>query len=418
MKKLLLLAIMLFVFYSLALAQNIRVKDFYFSEHDLTALQPGAAVIDQNGEKCALIKIITTIKGFTFDVGSLGIMKTDDKHTGEIWVYVPYGIRKITISHPKHGQLRNYPIPVNIEKGRTYVLELEVDEKKVDEIEDKLAELEKRFAEIEKAKSGKSSDEKTPKKPSKPAKQTKEEPKANISPVETRIFKVGDVEFTMVGVAGGKFKMGATPEQGAGESVERPVHQVTLSSFLIGETEVTQALWHAVMGNNPSYIQQDDYPVDQVSWEDCQDFLVKLNSMTGKEFRLPTEAEWEYAARGGQQSKGYKYSGSNNLGDVAWFTMNSDERPHAVRQLQPNELGIYDMSGNVWEWCQDWFSYYEKTPLTNPKGPDAGQYKVIRCGCWTSNRDGCRIAFRYRASSSDCCNYLGFRLALSEQHSL
>ena len=392
-------------------AQNIKVTDFQYVQNDLTAMQKGTLVLDPNGEKCALIKVQTKEKGFSFDVGSLGVMKVEQK-PGEIWVYVPYGIKRMTISHPQAGVLRNYPIMESIQKGRTYIMKLDVEIEKVDVIEDKLAALEKKLAEMEKGKADASNESTKSGKASKDKKEKEEKPARENNPVETKVFKVGNVEFKMIAVEGGTFKMGATSEQGAGENAERPVHQVTLSNYLIGETEVTQALWKAVMGSNPSYDRQDNYPVEQVSWEDCQEFISRLNEETGQTFRLPTEAEWEYAARGGKYSKKYKYSGSNKVGDVAWYTINSDEREHAVKGLLPNELGIYDMSGNVWEWCNDWFAYYEKNPETDPQGPESGDFKVIRCGCWTSKTDGCRISFRYRASPSDCCNYLGLRLAM------
>ena len=139
---------------------------------------------------------------------------------------------------------------------------------------------------------------------------------------------------------------------------ESPVHSVTLSSYYMGETEVTQALWKAVMGNNPSRFKGDNLPVENVSWNDCQEFIRKLKQKTGKNFRLPTEAEWEYAARGGKKSNGYKYSGSNNIGSVAWYDDNSSNQIHAVKGKRLNELGLYDMSGNVWEWCSDWYGQY------------------------------------------------------------
>ena len=163
-------------------------------------------------------------------------------------------------------------------------------------------------------------------------------------------FTVNGVSFEMVRVEGGTFRMGATSEQEADDwDREKPVHSVTLSSYYIGKTEVTQALWKAVMGSNPSYFKSDNQPVENVSWNDCHEFIRKLNALTGQNFRLPTEAEWEFACRGGNNSRGYKYSGSNNLGSVAWYDGNSGNKTHPVGTKAPNELGIYDMSGNVWE---------------------------------------------------------------------
>ena len=168
-------------------------------------------------------------------------------------------------------------------------------------------------------------------------------------------FTANGVSFTMKFVEGGTFQMGATSEQGSdATSAESPVHSVTLSGYWMGETEVTQELWQAVMGSNPSYFSGTNLPVEYVSWNDIvNDFLPKLNNMTGKNFRLPTEAEWEYAARGGK-SGGYKYAGSDDVGSVAWYYDNSSSKTHTVKTKSPNELGLYDMSGNVWEWCQDW----------------------------------------------------------------
>ncbi|MDD6784574.1 MAG: formylglycine-generating enzyme family protein, partial [Prevotellaceae bacterium] len=191
-------------------------------------------------------------------------------------------------------------------------------------------------------------------------------------------------------------------------------HQVTLSSYYIGETEVTQALWAVVMGNNPSRFKGDNNPVEKVSWNDCQEFISKLNSLTGQKFRLPTEAEWEYAARGGNKSRGYQYSGSNNLDDVAWYYGNSGSKTHIVKTKQPNELGIYDMSGNVWEWCYDWKGDYSSGSQTNPKGPSTGSSRVGRGGCWGSGARGCRSANRGNGAPVYRNDDLGLRLVLSE----
>ena len=219
----------------------------------------------------------------------------------------------------------------------------------------------------------------------------------------------------MVYVEGGTFTMGATSEQQNPDLDEKPAHSVTLSSYYICKYEVTQALWKAVMGSNPSNRKGDNFPVEMVSWDDCQNFLRKLNATTGKKFRLPTEAEWEYAARGGNRSRGYQYSGSNNLSDVAWFYDNSGSKTHAVGTKSPNELGIYDMSGNVWECCQDWKGRYSSSAQTNPIGPDSAfsHVRVLRGGSsFNADRD-CRVSRRYFNTHDPNVN-LGFRLALSE----
>ena len=250
----------------------------------------------------------------------------------------------------------------------------------------------------------------------------------DLNPPVTETFIVNGVTFKMVAVEGGTFTMGATAEQGSdANSIEYPLHQVTLSSFYIGETEVTQALWLAVMGSNPSYFTpSNNYaenlqrPVEQVSWNDCQTFISRLNELTGKTFRLPTEAEWEFAARGGNKSKGYKYAGSNNINEVAWYWDNIPSQSsgttgygtQTVATRMPNELGLYDMSGNVWEWCQDWYGSYSSGAQTNPIGPASGSYRVFRGGSWYYNARHCRVSRRSSRSPTNRDLNLGFRLAL------
>ena len=216
----------------------------------------------------------------------------------------------------------------------------------------------------------------------------------------------------MVYVSGGIFTMGATSEQGSeADRDEKPTHQVTLSSFSIGRYEVTQEEWEAVMGSNPSHFKGAKRPVERVSWNDCQTFIRKLNAMTGKNFRLPTEAEWEFAARGGNSSRGYKYAGGNSLGSVVWYDDNSNDQTHNVGTKSPNELGLYDMSGNVWEWCSDWYGSYSSSSQTNPKGPSTGSYRVFRGGSWYNNARYCRVSNRSNNSPGYSDDNLGFRLA-------
>ena len=229
-------------------------------------------------------------------------------------------------------------------------------------------------------------------------------------------YTVNGVSFKMMPVEGGTFMMGSNN----GEDDEMPVHEVTLSSFSIGETEVTQALWFAVMGANPTSSNSwsttcglgDNYPAYYISWDICQSFITKLNQLTGASFRLPTEAEWEYAARGGNKSQGYIFSGSNTIGDVAWYRSNSDNTTHEVATKAPNELGIYDMSGSVWEWCQDWYGSYSSGNQTNPTGPASGSYRVVRGGSWSHYAAGCRVSNRPYSNPTHTLDNLGLRLAL------
>ena len=231
----------------------------------------------------------------------------------------------------------------------------------------------------------------------------------------TPTITVNGVSFTMIAVEGGTFKMGATSEQGSdADNDEKPVHNVTLSDYYIGETEVTQELWQAVMGTNPSNSKGNKKPVEQVSWNDCQEFITKLNNLTGKNFRLPTEAEWEYAARGGNKSKGYKYSGSNTILNVAWYISNSGSQTHDVKTKQANELGIYDMSGNVWEWCQDWYGSYSSSSQINPTGPAFGSDRVNRGGSWGNYAKYCRVSYRSTYYPDFRDDSLGLRLSLSQ----
>lgn len=236
---------------------------------------------------------------------------------------------------------------------------------------------------------------------------------------ENLTFTVNGVTFKMVYVQGGTFQMGATSEQGnVFDDDEKSVHQVALSAYYIGETEVTQELWQVVTGRNPSYFSgSGKLPVEQVSWVACQNFLKKLNELSGKQFRLLTEAEWEFAARGGIKSKGYKYSGSNNIDEVAWYELNSNSRTHEVGMKAPNELGLYDMSGNVWEWCQDWYDWhgYSSNPQMNPTGPSTGRDRVSRGGSWAYDARYCRVSDRSFGPSYASGRRIGLRLALDRK---
>ena len=235
------------------------------------------------------------------------------------------------------------------------------------------------------------------------------------------VINVNGVSFKMMKVQGGTFTMGATPEQGTEEpwNDEWPTHEVTVSSFCIGQTEVTQELWQAVMGTNPSYFTGDPKrPVEMASWDECQQFIATLNQLTGMNFRMPTEAEWEYAARGGNRSEGYKYAGSNDINETAWWDDNAgdgvgesspDYGTHPVALKKANELGLYDMSGNVWEWCQDWYGPYSQEAQINPTGPETGTEHLYRGGSWINYARNCRVSCRFHWVTNGV-NYVGLRL--------
>lgn len=241
-----------------------------------------------------------------------------------------------------------------------------------------------------------------------------------VEPMSDLTISVHNVSFVMKPVEGGTFQMGSNDNE-ANED-EHPVHSVTVSSFYMGETEVTQALWQAVMGDGPKELNWSDkfgkgnlFPVYGVNLSEIiDDFLPKLNDLTGREFRLPTEAEWEFAARGGNNSNGYKYAGSNSINDVAWYVDNSAQMFHEVKSKKPNELGLYDMSGNVCEHCTDWYvpDYYSVSPSINPQGPSWGHYPVNRGGCVLHRKEFCRVSLRDNHDGR--LIKLGFRLVLSK----
>ena len=231
----------------------------------------------------------------------------------------------------------------------------------------------------------------------------------------TLTFTVGGVTFEMIKVEAGTFTMGCTSEQGSDcYDDEEPFHRVTISQdYYIGKFEVTQELYEAVMGTNPSIRKAFDRPVENVSCNDAHEFCAELSRMTGRRFTLPTEAEWEYAARGGTKSYGYKYSGSNSISEVAWYgNSTANGQTHSVGTKSPNELGIYDMSGNVWEWCLDWYGNYSSASQTDPMGPGSGSLRVLRGGGWRNGARYCRVANRYGDTPDYRSIYYGFRVVL------
>ena len=385
MRKILLSIVLLFAAISSTLAQELTVKSFKISSSDLTAqTQPRK---DLNNKNCALIKVGLGLQGAQFE-GS--IMGNVENKTGEYWVYMPQGNRMLKVKHANYAPVMvtfaDYGVE-KLESNRTYEL---------------VVVTYPQYAI-------------TPNVTNQPVKPQQSTPQKTptVSDNTISIPVKNGISIDMVRVEAGTFTMGATPEMENPYEREKPTHQVTLTNdYYIGKYEVTQALWQAVMGNNPSYFKGESLPVENVSWDDCQEFISKLNSITCKTFRLPTEAEWEYAARGGKKSRGYQYSGSNNLSDVAWYEDNCGKKTHAVGTKEPNELGIYDMSGNVWEWCQDWFGEYSSSSQTNPTGANSGSGRVRRGGSWGTWV--CCSSSRGVLEPNDRYDFLGFRLVLSE----
>ena len=462
MRKILLSIVLLFAVISSAIAQKLTVESFKLAPSDLTAqTQPRK---DLNNRNCAVVKVqfvgeLTNIEG--------NVIMPLVKRNNETWVYMPQNTRQMKVITKNYLPLMVTFADHDVEKlesNRTYVLTLLgnsqqqaqqtqtltirytpssatvlVDNKMVNgsngvaqttlpvgqhsyivacngyESEEGMVKLKA---------SAPSNLQITLTKEATATRNTVAQPTVAQQPVVQAPVTNGDnisipvkdgISIDMVRVEAGTFVMGATPEMESPYDWEKPTHQVTLTNdYYIGKYEVTQNLWKAVMGKNPSKFKGDNLPVEQVSWNDCQKFISKLNNITGKTFRLPTEAEWEYAARGGKKSRGYQYSGSNNLSDVAWYVGNSWSKTHAVGSKQANELGIYDMSGNVWEWCHDWYGKYSSSSQTNPTGATSGSGRVFRGGSWIGTARCCRSSFRISGTPGYRSNDLGLRLILSE----
>lgn len=248
-----------------------------------------------------------------------------------------------------------------------------------------------------------------------PKQKTKSEPKQIKLKSDLLPFEIKGVSFNMVKVQGGTYTMGATSEQSKlADPSEKPAHKVTVANYYIGETEVTQELWNAVMGNNPSKYKGENFPVESVSWTSCQTFLKRLSDMTGKSFRLPTEAEWEYAARGGNMSQGFVYSGSNLWMEVAIRDKYATSPTYKVASTRPNELGLYDMTGNVSEWCSDWYGAYSSAAQEAPKGPQTGESRIYRGGSATMPEIYYRNSARDGGVPDKWFYTVGLRLAMTE----
>ena len=473
MRNILLSFFLLFTAISSALAQELTVKSFKLASSDLTAqTQPRK---DTNNYNCAVVKVLFV--GDIIDFGG-NIVKPVVKYTNETWVYMPQRTRQLKITTKDYLPLmvtfEDYGVD-KLESNRTYVLTLVgnaqqqaqqsqtltiryspsiatvlVDNKMINgsngvaqttlpvgqhsyivfcngyESEEGMVKLKASAPsnlQITLSKEATTRQQSTVSQPAVAQQPVVQQPVIQQPVVQTPVTNSDNISIPvkdgisidMVRVEAGTFTMGATPEMEDPFDWEKPTHQVTLTNdYYIGKYEVTQALWQAVMDNNPSYFKGDDLPVEKVSWDDCQEFISKLNSITGKTFRLPTEAEWEYAARGGNKSRGNQYSGSSNLSDVAWYKDNSNSKNHTVGSKQANELGIYDMPGNVMEWCQDLYGKYSSSSQTNPTGANNGSSRVIRGGSWYFTARDCRSSYRDKDAPDNRYNNLGLRLVLSE----
>ena len=463
MRNILLSFVLLFAAISSAFAQELTVKSFKFASSDLTAqTQPRKDLNDRN---CAVVKVqfvgeLTNIEG--------NVIMPLVKRNNETWVYMPQNTRQMKVITKNYLPLMvtfaDYDIE-RLESNRTYVLTLLnnnlqqaqqsqtltikymptnatvlVDNKMVKgtngvaqttlpvgqhsfvvvcdgyESEEGMVKLKASATsniQITLTKEAVAIQQNIVSQPAVAQQPVVQAPIANSDNITIPV-KDG-ISIDMVRVEAGTFTMGATAEMKNTEDSEKPTHRVTLTNdYYIGKYEVTQALWQAVMGDDPSYFKGDNLPVEAVTWDDCQEFIGKLNRITGKTFRLPTEAEWEYAARGGNKSRGYQYSGSNNPSNVAWYDDNSGDKTHAVGTKQPNELGIYDMSGNVWEWCQDWYETYSSSSQVNPTGANSGSCRVVRGVSWYNNARDCRLSLRGSNTPDFRSSNLGLRLVLSE----
>ena len=462
MHKILLSIVLLFASISSAIAQKLAVESFKLAGSDLTAqTQPRKDLNDRN---CAVVKV--QFVGELINIEGNVIMPLM-KRNNETWVYMPQNTRQMNVVTknflPLMVTFADFGIE-RLESNRTYVLTLLGNSQQQAQQSQTLSirytpssatvlvdnRMVKGMNGVAKttlpvgqhsytvACDGYESEEGTVKlKASAPSnlqitltkeamamqQSTVPQPTVAQQPVVQTPVTNSDnisipvkdgVNIDMVRVEAGTFIMGATPEMKDPYKDEKPAHQVTLTNdYYIGKYEVTQSLWKAVMESNPPYFKGDNLPV-VINWDACQEFLSKLNSITGKAFRLPTEAEWEYAARGGKKSQGYQYSGSNNISDVAWYTDNSGSETHAVGTKQANELGIYDMSGNVSEWCQDWYRRYNRSSLVNPTGATSGSIRVFRGGDWNDAAKDCRLSCRCDHTPGIRVISLGLRLVLSE----
>ncbi len=349
MKRIFLIILACWAMLSVASAQELTVKEMK-ATNDISASQYERK--DLNGQACALIKVSLPSPGVLFEGN---VIEPVEYKTGEFWVYMSSGSKELRIKHPQthplHVRFDEYGIK-KVESKSTYYLTVLIPSVAAQQ-------------------------------PQAQNQTQNQEIANNDTPKDIETITVNGISFKMIRADG------------------------NTASYSIGETEVTQALWQTVMGNNPSFFKGSNLPVENVSWDDCQEFIQKLNQLTGRQFRLPTEAEWEYAARGGSKSNDYPYSGSNHVEKVAWTRDNSNKKTHKVKTKQANELGLYDMNGNVWEWCQDKADKNKSSSLGNSQ-----DFRIQRGGSWRNGANGCDIPAFIHASPSNKDSNIGLRLAL------
>lgn len=390
--------------------QELNIDTFYVANNKLTASTN--RVKDKNGKVCALV--LLQIASDSVFCDNDFVVEKYLHGPNEHYIYMAAGSKRLKFSvpggyFPKEVTFADEnPTITELKSKTTYIMKvtgIEMEDKKKlkesnrekDSLRAELAQRSQREDSISKLK--------------------QEEERIKREEARKKIdIRIGNMLFSMILVEGGTFKMGSED----GEKDEQPVHDVTLSDYYIAETEVTNELWNAVKSGSPSSIYNEKKPCTEMTYRECLEWIKLLNQKTGYKFRLPTEAEWEFAARGGNKSQRYRYSGSNNLSQVAWWNGNSNNKLHDVGMLIPNELGIYDMSGNAWEWCSDWYDkdYYKTSPEKNPsknrkeKGDNRVAKRVARGGCTNYGDKYCTVSYRYHCSSESRESRGGFRLVM------
>lgn len=387
--------------------QELSIDTFYVANNKLTAST--SRVKDKNGKACAVVILqIPSVDSISCDWDF--VIDFKKKSLSEYLFYMAEGSKQLEFT-----ALGYYPTEVTfadenpeitaLKSKTTYIMKVvnpAMDKQKelqdsIDSLRAENARLTQREDSISKVK--------------------QEEERIKREEARKKIdIRVGNMLFSMILVEGGTFKMGSED----GEKDEQPVHDVTLSDYYIGEMEVTKELWNAVKSGSSSSLYNEKKPCTEMTYRECLEWIELLNQKTEYKFRLPTEAEWEFAARGGNKSQGYRYSGSNNLSQVAWWNGNSNNKLHDVGMLTPNELGIYDMSGNAWEWCSDWYDkdFYKTSPEKNPsknrkeKGDNRVAKRVARGGCTNYGDKYCTVSYRYHCSSESRESRGGFRLVM------